>query len=624
MRVGVGICHDVCFTEWSQQLIPTNPAFFQNIGSEAFSTSEALKRQVLDCTRLRALESRTPIVRCVSAGTTCAIDAAGRTTLPVGPDSASGIGVMTVPLNAGQSVYAWAGNWPASCGSDSISTSAKLNWTGRAQCTTEGITSHSERVVFRDSMSVSHNPHVSPTYTLSDAGELAGQRVTVLGLGSFGGGAGAVRFLVEQGASVRVSDRRSEEQLSGTLQQLSDVPDVEYALGSHEWTHFSDADLVVVNPAIPPEHELLRQLRDASIPLSSEMSLFWQLNCGRVIAVTGSNGKSTTTALTHALLTHAGQKCWLGGNIGVSLLPELHSIESDDWVVMELSSFQLHQLDAIQARPDIAVVTNFAPNHLDWHRSLDHYRHSKQAILRWQRADDWCVLNALDHDVMSWPHESRTVSCGTQGSSNAWLEDTRAVFELPRLGVSMDFARNLRLRGQHNRQNALQAITAALLTGVSAEDIEAALPEFQSLPHRLEFVGEHHGRSFYNDSISTTPESTIAALQSFEEPVVILAGGYDKQVDLAAMARHIAQSARAAILMGQTGPELGRLIDRERSVCHYIQAVDFNDAVTRATALASPGNVVLLSPGCASYDWFDSFTDRGDQFRNLVRKLTNG
>ena len=226
-----------------------------------------------------------------------------------------------------------------------------------------------------------------------------GRRVTVLGLGSFGGGAAAVRFLNERGARVRVSDQRTDEQLAGTLIELDDLSDVEYALGGHEWSHFADADLVLVNPAVPPNHTKLEQIREAGIPQSSEMNLFWQLNCGRVIAVTGSNGKSTTTALIHSLIDQTGQRCWLGGNIGRSLLPDVDRIREDDWVVLELSSFQLHQLDAIRARPDIAVVTNFTPNHLDWHGSLEHYRQSKQAILRWQESDDWCVLNDLDADV---------------------------------------------------------------------------------------------------------------------------------------------------------------------------------------------------------------------------------
>jgi UDP-N-acetylmuramoylalanine--D-glutamate ligase len=451
--------------------------------------------------------------------------------------------------------------------------------------------------------------------------DLTGRRVTVMGLGSFGGGAAAVRFLNERGARVRVSDQRTDEQLAGTLIELDDLSDVEYALGGHEWSHFADADLVLVNPAVPPNHTKLEQIREAGIPQSSEMNLFWQLNCGRVIAVTGSNGKSTTTALIHSLIDQTGQRCWLGGNIGRSLLPDVDRIREDDWVVLELSSFQLHQLDAIRARPDIAVVTNFTPNHLDWHGSLEHYRQSKQAILRWQESDDWCVLNDLDADVRQWPSKAGRVPCGQPGANSVWLDAGQAVIELPDARGSIDLNDNLNLPGAHNRQNALQAITAAVLAGVSLEDVSRNLSRFQPLPHRLQFVGEFAGRRFVNDSISTTPESTIAALQSFSEPVVILAGGYDKQIDLSAMGRQIGTTVKAAVLMGQTGTVLDHLIRSQTPLrdCHV--AADFDTAFEQAVTYSAPGDVVLLSPGCASYDWFRSFDERGERFAQLARNL---
>lgn len=436
-----------------------------------------------------------------------------------------------------------------------------------------------------------------------------------MGLGSFGGGSAAVQFLCRRGARVRVSDRRTADQLAETLTGLGELQGVEYALGGHDWSHFADADLVLVNPAVPPNHELLGQAREADITLSSEMNLFWQLNPGRVIAVTGSNGKSTTTALIHSLLDHSGHRCWLGGNIGVSLLPELENIAADDWVVLELSSFQLHQLDTIHARADIAVVTNFAPNHIDWHGSLDHYRESKQSILRWQTPEDWCVLNALDTDVMSWPRQSRFVRCGESGSQSVWLDGSKAMIELPDIRTSIELNGRLNLPGQHNRQNALQAIAAALLAGVSIDDIETNLHRFKSLPHRLEFVGEFHGRRFYNDSISTTPESTIAALQSFDAPVVILAGGYDKQIDLTEMAHCIRTNAKAAIVMGETAAQLHRMLSPTMGDLNCRLTENFDDAFLSAVEISSAGDAVVLSPGCASHDWFSNFEERGERFR---------
>ncbi len=469
-----------------------------------------------------------------------------------------------------------------------------------------------------------HNSRVIKRDNRPESCELTDQRVTVMGLGSFGGGAAVVRYLCERGARVRVSDQRTEEQLAGTLAELNNVTGADYALGGHEWSHFADADLVLVNPAVPPNHPLLQRMHAADIPLSSEMNLFWQLNRGRVVAVTGSNGKSTTTALIHTLIDQSGQHCWLGGNIGRSLLPEVDRIRSDDWVVLELSSFQLHQLDAIRARPDIAVVTNFTPNHLDWHGSLEHYRQSKQAILRWQTSDGWCVLNALDSDVAAWTSNAQRILCGQPGPNSVWLDGDQAVLKMPDARGSIDLNENLNLPGAHNRQNALQAMAAAILAGVSIDDVSQGLREFQPLPHRLQFVGEFQGRRFFNDSISTTPESTIAALKSFTEPVVILAGGYDKLIDLTPMARCVSTNAKAAVLMGQTAAVLEELIRSETPLHACRVAADFDAAFKQAVAYSAPGDVVLLSPGCASYDWFRSFVQRGERFAELARELEHG
>ena len=467
-----------------------------------------------------------------------------------------------------------------------------------------------------------------------DLTSFAGQRVTVMGLGCFGGGAAAVRFLVEQGAAVRVSDQRSAEDLREAIAELNDLPDIDWQTGGHHWSHFSDADFVVVNPAVPPHHPIIQRLESANVPLSSEMNLFWSLNPGRVIAVTGSNGKSTTTALIHAIIEASGQRCWLGGNIGRSLLPHIDEISVEDWVVLELSSFQLHMLDRIKANPDIAVVTNFAPNHLDWHETLADYRLAKQTILRWQTADDWCVLNGDDADIDAWPRSANTTSTyksqpndvvSKHQAVQAWLDDSGTAHILRRnqqADISeLPIADWCTLRGRHNLTNALQSMSAALLAGATEDAIRDGLGQFEALPHRLQLVGDCDGRKFYNDSISTTPESTIAALDSFDEPVVILAGGYNKRVDLSGMSSHIADRAKAAALLGQTANALQAAIAARNTGLPTANCLDFDRAFEWAIEQSSPGDVILLSPGCASYDWFESFVDRGDRFCNMVEDL---
>ncbi|MBL6707163.1 MAG: UDP-N-acetylmuramoyl-L-alanine--D-glutamate ligase [Planctomycetaceae bacterium] len=469
-----------------------------------------------------------------------------------------------------------------------------------------------------------------------DLTTIAGQRVTVMGLGGFGGGAAAVRFLAERGAVVRVSDQRSTEHLKDTLAELNDLKGVDWQLGEHHWSHFSDADFVVLNPAVPPCHPIVLQLEAVGIPLTSEMNLFWELNRGRVIAVTGSNGKSTTTALIHSIMQASGQRCWLGGNIGCSLLPHVDEIAVADWVILEASSFQLHLLDRIKARPDIAVVTNFAPNHLDWHGTLDEYRHAKQTILRWQMSDDFCILNGDDTDVAAWPHSANTtfVYSGPPGellsmhdAMQAWLDEfgTAHILRRNQQPNILEFPINdwCTLRGRHNLSNALFSIAAAQLAGSTEVAIRQGLEKFEALPHRLQLVGELEGRRFYNDSISTTPESTIAALDSFDEPVVILAGGYDKQIDLTNLSKKIAARAKAASLLGQTAPTLKSGIATANAHLPIESCPDFGQAFAWAVEQSSPGDIILLSPGCASYDWFKSFVDRGDQFCRLVKQLRN-
>ena len=449
--------------------------------------------------------------------------------------------------------------------------------------------------------------------------DLDGQSVTVMGLGSFGGGLGVVRFLQAQGARVTVSDLRTAEQLADTLSRLSGAGPVELHLGEHRESDFLSADTIVVNPAVRPGHPLLEQARRKGICITSEMSLFWNRCRGRIAAVTGTNGKSTTTALLHHLLETGGRpdgrRAWLGGNIGTSLLPDVGRIEPDDWVVLELSSFQLAALDEQQVSPEVAVVTNFAPNHLDWHGTVDAYRHAKQAILRWQRPEDVAVLNT-GQDVNTWRTCGRTLFFREQD------------FREQDLPGQWHIDANLALQGAHQRENAAAAVTAARSMGVSEAAIERGLNTFAGLPHRLQSLGKVGGRQWYDDSASTTPESTLAALARFEEPVVLLAGGADKGADLSDLADGIVASARAAVLMGAVAETLQQLIDARRNRPQDVEAgrlksvavaASLSEAVNQAKALSRPGDVVLFSPGCASYGWFANYVQRAEEFVKLVR-----
>ncbi len=455
------------------------------------------------------------------------------------------------------------------------------------------------------------------------------QRVTVMGLGSFGGGLGAVRYLVERGARVTVTDLRSDTELAESLGQLQAAPPHVLHLGRHEPADFTETDLVVVSPAVPQDNPFLHMARQAGVPISSEMNLFWERNRGSVIAVTGSNGKSTTTAMTHAILQAAGRKSWLGGNIGRSLLPLVDQIDATDDVVLELSSFQLEDLDRLKCSPHVAIVTNFSANHLDRHGTLENYRAAKQTIFRWQTGTDFAILNQDDADVATWPTRGHTLFFGTRDAGREGLflgSDDAAFFRFQGRELHLPIRKWLSLPGSHNLQNALGAACAALALNVTPESVERGLRGYQALPHRLELVAEVGGRKFFNDSLATTPESAIVALAAFEQPIILLAGGYDKGSDLTDMAHAIAgKPVKAVALMGNTGPRLGELLDEQdpqrrtrRSIC-----TNFDEAFEWAVSQSAPGDVVLLSPGCASYDWFRNFADRGTQFRQRAQQAAD-
>lgn len=464
-------------------------------------------------------------------------------------------------------------------------------------------------------------------------GEWQGRRVTVMGLGTFGGGTGVVRYLVTEGAEVTVTDLRGEGELKGSLEELRETPAARYVLGEHREEDFREAELIVVNPAVPRENRFLEIGRKGGAELTSEMRLFWERNPARVIGVTGSNGKSTTTAMTHALLEAAGTQCRLGGNIGRSLLPELKEIRADEWVVLELSSFQLEDLDLLRASPDVGIVTNFTANHLDRHGTLEAYREAKQTLLRWQSPEQIAVLNGDDADVREWETKGRRLYFGKEyrGGGTDWGEEGmfltaggEGIWRFDGRETRFPICEWLKVPGMHNLCNALGATAAALSVGVNAGAIERGLRGYRALPHRLELVREWEGRRFYNDSLATTPESTERAIEAFGEPIVLLAGGYDKGSDLSGMAQSIVGGGvKGVALMGVTGPVLGRLIrgfDPEGRVRLH-ESADFRDAFGWCLEASGRGDVVLLSPGCASYGWFKNFAERGEIFRRLVGEL---
>jgi len=433
---------------------------------------------------------------------------------------------------------------------------------------------------------------------------LEGVRATVMGLGRFGGGVGAARFLAASGADVLITDTLDEKTLAEPLESLRDLLDkglIKLRLGGHNVADFTDTDLVVATPAIPKpwDNRFLSAARAASVRVTTEVVLLIDRlpNRARTIGITGSAGKSTTSALTHHMLRACGVDCVLGGNIGGSLLMDLGSITRETWVVLELSSAMLHWIDGFS--PHVAVCTNLVENHIDWHGSLEHYRASKQRMLAWQCEGDVAVLGERVED---WPTQA--------GVTRRVVAENQGV-------------KGLAIPGSHNEWNARVAVEACLaaIPTLSRAHAEAAARTFAGLPHRLERVGAIDGAACFNDSKSTTPQSTMLALDAFDDPrrVHLIVGGYDKGADLSPISQLVSKAA-GLYTIGITGDRIANEA-REIDASRVHACGDLERAVQACAKNARAGDVIVLSPGCASWDQFTNYEERGKAFANACAAI---
>ncbi len=457
-----------------------------------------------------------------------------------------------------------------------------------------------------------------------------GKRVIVMGLGLFGGGVAVTRFLARHGARVTVTDLKGESKLAVSLEKLRGV-DVRFVLGRHVDSDFTDADLVIVNPAVPRDSPYLELAREHGVPFETETNLFFKLCPAPIIGVTGSNGKTTTTTLIGEMLRGPGLRVYVGGNIGAPLIERVEEMTAEDIVVLELSSFQLEDLRAIERSPHISVVTNISPNHLDRHKTMENYIAAKRAIVDYQRDGDIFVVNARDDRLASWAEaaRARVLRFSSQGRvhKGTYLDGSTLRFRIGYDKGKICDRDDILLPGIFNVENFLAASAAALALGVRTETIRRVARTFRGVTHRLELFHEEGGVRYYNDSIATTPESTIAALDALEGPIILIAGGYDKKVPLSALARKIADRCKAVVLVGTIGPQIAAELRRcgnADALQVFEEGTDFETAVRRATSLAEPGGCMLLSPATASYDMFANFEERGDTFKRLVNPAAAG
>jgi UDP-N-acetylmuramoylalanine--D-glutamate ligase len=424
-----------------------------------------------------------------------------------------------------------------------------------------------------------------------------------MGLGLSGGGAGVARYLAQRGAAVTVTDLQPAQRLAGSVAALDGL-DVRFVLGEHREADFREADFVVRNPAVPRDSPYLRLAAALGVPVYMEMTLFF-LECPsrRVTGITGTKGKTTTTTLLGEILARAGRDVVVAGNLRVNALEQLPRIKPETDVVLELSSFQLEGLESIAVSPAVAAVTNLMPDHLNRYPSLAAYYQTKTLIYRYQGADGVVALNRDDPTT-------RALAPAAPGRV-VWFgrED------------DVPGAERARLQGEHNRLNMAAAAALARALGVPAAAIAEAVAGFRGVPYRQELIRERGGVRFVNDSAATTPDAVLAALRAADRPLVLIAGGADKELDYGALgaAVNAPESPVKAVVLLE-----GAATDKVATALGAKVAgrfADFPAAVRRAADLAGCGETVLLSPGCASFGMFANEFDRGDQFNATVRAL---
>ncbi|OQA36007.1 MAG: UDP-N-acetylmuramoylalanine--D-glutamate ligase [Parcubacteria group bacterium ADurb.Bin326] len=461
---------------------------------------------------------------------------------------------------------------------------------------------------------------------------LKGKKVTVMGLGLYeeGSGISATKFLVEAGAKVTVTDLKTEVQLADQLKRLGKMKDkIKLVLGKHRVSDFKGVDLVVRNPGVPASSKFLKLARANKIPIVNDISLFFQLiDRKRVLAVTGTRGKSTTTTLLYEFIRRIDKNAVLGGNITKSPLAQMPLVSRGGNVVLELSSWLLEGLEDIKRSPHLAVFTNIYPDHLNTYKGIKEYAEAKKNIFKYQTPQDYVILNRDNPYTLKMGKE--VVAQRFWYSLNPFKEENGCFVRSGNIyfrhnGVEQKICstKTLRLPGEHNLSNALASICGAMIYGLRPAQVIAVLKDFKGVPNRLELLKEVGGVKYYNDTTSTTPEATIAALRALggKKNIVLIAGGSDKGLDFKVLSKEIGKQCRLAILLTGTGTERLKPLLLKQKELDLAEVSSMKEAVALAKDQATKGGIVLLSPACASFGMFINEFDRGNQFIKIIKSL---
>jgi UDP-N-acetylmuramoylalanine--D-glutamate ligase len=445
---------------------------------------------------------------------------------------------------------------------------------------------------------------------------LKDKRVLVVGLGK--SGVASALFLKSRGARVTVSDAKSTEDLSDQIPSLLDQG-IAVETGGHGERTFREQDLIVVSPGVPVDAPLLVQARALGGLVIGEIELAARFLRGRIVAITGSNGKTTTTSLTGEILTAGGFSALVGGNIGTPAISFVERATPDSVIVLEVSSFQLETIDTFC--PKVAVVLNVTPDHLDRHRTVEAYVDAKARIFENQSGEDFAVLNADDPACAAMAARTRAkvfwFSRQKVVQQGAWVRGGNIVFRDAKQQYEVMLASEIPLKGAHNVENVLAAVCVGSLMGCAPEKIRQAVRDFMAVEHRLEYVATVRGVDYYNDSKATNVDATIKALESFPSNIHLILGGKDKGSDYSVLNALLRERVKCVYTIGAAA---GKIESQIRRV-EVVHAETLENALRRANAVAEPGDVVLLAPACASFDQFRSYEHRGQVFKEIVRGL---
>lgn len=451
----------------------------------------------------------------------------------------------------------------------------------------------------------------------------------ILIIGAARQGLALTHYLIRQGAKVTINDNRTSDQLQSSIAALENHP-VVWSLGGHPISLLDNIDLISVSGGVPLDLPILIEAGKRNIPITNDTQIFMEIVPCPVIGITGSAGKTTTTSLVGeiAKLALAGKRtAWVGGNIGKPLIDLVEKIKKDDLVILELSSFQLDQMTI---SPHIAAITNITPNHLDRHGTLEAYTAAKAHILDFQTKNDIAILNQDDEGAWNLKNkvkgelQSFSFHPLSPTMSGAFLKNNELFIQMDGKHTLICSKSEIKLRGEHNIMNVLSACAIAQAAGFSAQAMRTAILDFKGVAHRLEFVRTWNGAKWYNDSIATAPERTIAAIQAFDEPIILLLGGKDKNLPWDKLAQLVHQKVDHVVIFGFAAEKIKQALyldsvsERPYSItCCKKMA----EAVHAASRIAKPGQIVLLSPGGTSYDEFIDFAERGERYREWVHKL---